>query len=778
MEVSSRIIAALSKTSKSLTISDISLQSGLDRHTVAKYLGTLEVLGKVRKIEHGNAKKYFLISSVPVSGLIDISSDLIIIVNKNLQIQYVNSSASQMLGLDNQSIIGERIDLLKIDLFSSPDIIEGLKHYSSNKVFRTEITHADGRMYSVAILELSLDPGKNLIAITAEDISERKKRELEILESEERYRALFSASRDPVILIDQQTGRIIEGNEAACRAYRYQRYDFALLHLTDISIEPGKALQFLQNPVPFIPKGYHRRSDGTRFPVEISTAVIEIKDRTVIIATIKDISEKIRAEETIHQIQRNFEAFFNTIDEMLFVLDENGVILEVNKTVIKKLGYSHGDLIGVPVIRLHPPERQEDAVRIVSEMIEGQTAFCPIPLITRSGEVIPVETSVSLGVWNDNPAIFGVSKDISLLCRSEEKFSKSFHRCSTPRAISTYKEGRFIEVNESFLKTLGYSREEVIGKTSAELGLFSSLETREQIIRLTEDNNPVATQEVFVRTKDGSVKNGLFSATKVQIGDELHLLTSMVDITDLRRAEQEFRESEKRYRTLLETLSEGIWAIDVEGITTYVNPKMEQMLGYGPGEMIGRHLFSFMDETGVAIAEEYMSRRKAGLSEKHEFEFLKNDGTRVYTNLETVPIQDTKGICLGAIAGVTDISRQKYKDKIIQEKEDQLRSIFNSSPFALILVEEQSGSIFDANRAALLMYGYEHEEIIQLKNTDLSAEPDKTWQATQNPVKRVPLIYHIRKDRTIFPVDISATSLTLQDIPYILVTIRDMSSLI
>ena len=93
------IIATLSDHPAALTITEIASFSGLNRHAVARHLDTLELLGKVRKIQQGNAKKYFRVTSVPVSGLIDISSDLIIIVDKNLVIQYINNAAEQKLGL-------------------------------------------------------------------------------------------------------------------------------------------------------------------------------------------------------------------------------------------------------------------------------------------------------------------------------------------------------------------------------------------------------------------------------------------------------------------------------------------------------------------------------------------------------------------------------------------------------------------------------------------------------------------------------------------------------
>ncbi|HWQ66629.1 MAG TPA: PAS domain S-box protein [Methanospirillum sp.] len=529
--VRDQIITTLSKKNKYLTISEISLQSGLDRHTVAKYLGILEVLGKVRKIEHGNAKKYYLITSVPVSGLIDISTDLIIIVNRGLQVQYINSAASDKLDLDKRSILGERIDLLKIDLFSSPEIIDSLKNYSPNKVFRTEIFHTDEILYLITILELSLDPGKNLIAITAEDITQKKKSESAIIESEEKYKALFTVSADPVILVDQETGSIIDVNPAACRVYGYEYDDFLLLNIVDISAETERTRQFIQNPVHFTPKRYHRNKNHRLFPVEI-------KGRIIIVSTMKDITERIIAEEAIAQTRINFETFFKNIDDFLFVLDEKGNILEINETVIKRLGYTRRDIIGGPAISLHPPDLQKEAAHIISEMIGGKTSVCPLPIMNKSGELIPVETRISRGLWDGIPAFFGVGKDLSNIILSEEKFSKTFHFSAMPRAISSIKDGSFFEVNAAFLECLGYSRNEVIGRTSKELGIYVSPDIRTEIIELSKNSDEVKKQEVLVRTKDGSVRTGLFSATRVQIADEMYLLTSMMDITHLKETEK------------------------------------------------------------------------------------------------------------------------------------------------------------------------------------------------------------------------------------------------
>jgi hypothetical protein len=117
------------------------------------------------------------------------------------------------------------------------------------------------------------------------------------------------------------------------------------------------------------------------------------------------------------------------------------------------------------VLLVHPPERREEAGRIVGEMLIGKAEFCPVPLMTKSGEYIPVETRVTAGTWNGAPAIFGVTKDMSRLKLSEEKFSKAFHANSALMALSCFEDGRYVDINKVFLQTLGFTSDEVIGGT-------------------------------------------------------------------------------------------------------------------------------------------------------------------------------------------------------------------------------------------------------------------------------------------------------------------------
>ena len=125
------------------------------------------------------------------------------------------------------------------------------------------------------------------------------------------------------------------------------------------------------------------------------------------------------------------------------------------------------------------------------------------------------------------------------------------------------------------------------------------------------------------RSHHGAVFLSTVLLTRVQTRDEIYLQATVRDITENKRVEIALRESEKKYRQIVEIAQEGIWNIDSDSLTTYVNPRMAEMLGYSVDEMLGKHLFDFMDSKGIGNCKYYLERRSQGIVEEHEFEFLK-----------------------------------------------------------------------------------------------------------------------------------------------------------
>jgi diguanylate cyclase (GGDEF)-like protein/PAS domain S-box-containing protein len=145
----------------------------------------------------------------------------------------------------------------------------------------------------------------------------------------------------------------------------------------------------------------------------------------------------------------------------------------------------------------------------------------------------------------------------------------------------------------------------------------------------------------------------------------------------------ELSESEKRYRLLLNSLNEGIWALDKDGFTTFVNPQMAKMLGYQIEEMLGKSLFSFMDERGRERAEKGGKFLRKGRAEQSEQEFIGKDGGRIHTIAENSPIIDEQGNYTGAIAGIIDITERKRMEETIthQAHHDLLTGLANRALF-------------------------------------------------------------------------------------------------
>ena len=252
-----------------------------------------------------------------------------------------------------------------------------------------------------------------------------------------------------------------------------------------------------------------------------------------------------KKEEIIEQTRINYETFFNTIDDFLFVLDIQGNIIHTNTTVTNRLQYSSEELLSKSVLQVHPPERREEAGRIVGEMLAGSADFCPVPLVTKSGDYIPVETRVKSGFWDGKPVIFGVTKDVSKIKLSEEKFSKAFQSNSAMMAITGFGDGVFIDVNETMVRILGYTRNELIGKRISDIKLVDDLNLRNTISGSLRQNIPVREIEMVAHTKTGSPIIGLFSADVIYIGKDRCVLTMIVDITQRKKAEEELKKARK-----------------------------------------------------------------------------------------------------------------------------------------------------------------------------------------------------------------------------------------
>ncbi len=290
--------------------------------------------------------------------------------------------------------------------------------------------------------------------------------------------------------------------------------------------------------------------------------------------------------------REDFRALFDALNDYVFVLDPAGTILTANLSAAAALGYDVSELGGIPVTEIHPARCRADVRRLLGELLAAGSTRHRLPLLRRDGGEIPVETLATRGTWLGRDALFGVSRDLTQQQRadesvrtSQELFAKAFRSNPNMMAVSDLEDGRYMDVNDAFVSHLGYSREEVIGRTSVGIGIFVEPMARLAVRDLLNRNAAIRDVEVIYRKKDGEERIGLLSGEVVHVGGKACFLSVVRDATDRRVLDRSRRETEERVQMALEGTDVGLWDWNVQtGDVVFVRHWAE-ILGYSPEEI-------------------------------------------------------------------------------------------------------------------------------------------------------------------------------------------------
>jgi|GEM_PF-4630110 len=311
---------------------------------------------------------------------------------------------------------------------------------------------------------------------------------------------------------------------------------------------------------------------------------------------------------------------------------------------------------------------------LVLTVVEN-TGHLPAPAMIHTPETTWVVGSVYFFVLA--LSLFAIMNTLNLASRriarnelelhDSERYNQAILDAIPDMIFRINREGVYLDFRSARGLTPIYPPENFIGKHQNEvLPPAVATESQENIELALTTQSPQRFE--YSLTLEGATN--FFVAYLVPITPN-EVLGFVRDVTARKQVEQALRESERKYRQLVEMAQEGIWVIDKDAKTQYVNPSMARMLGYSPSEMLGRHLFDFMDDEGQAVSEINFERWIEGIEEQHDFEFMHKDGTRIFTIMETAPLSDEHGNYAGALSGVVDVTRQRLaNDKIRQLNAD------------------------------------------------------------------------------------------------------------
>ena len=257
--------------------------------------------------------------------------------------------------------------------------------------------------------------------VTAMDITERKQTEKTVNESEEKFRKVFSCSRDALILIDKQTGNILDANDYAFRLYGYSRDEILNLKNTDLSFEPVKTALALKEFIERIEVRYHKKKDGTVFPVDISASLFMLNGREVVLASIRDITDRLKAEELLNLANKRFKTIFDKNTTAMLLIDpETGAIMDANAAAAVFYGYSIPALCTMNIDRINTMP----AFRIKMEMekaVNRNKNLFMFQHLLASGEVRSVEVHSSPIDFQGKRILFSIMFDVTSRVQAEEK---------------------------------------------------------------------------------------------------------------------------------------------------------------------------------------------------------------------------------------------------------------------------------------------------------------------------------------------------------------------
>ncbi len=519
-------------------------------------------------------------------------------------------------------------------------------------------------------------------------------------ESEQRFRDLAELLPQTVFEVDLE-GRLTFLNRRALETLGYTQAEFeAGLSCFQMlaSHEHDRARHNIQRVLSGQDLGgteyTAQRKDGTQYPVAVySSPILRDQVPAGLRGIIVDVTDRKQAEESLREGKAYTQSIIRSMADMLVVISPDGTIATVNEATCQSLGYLEEDLIGRPATLLF--QEEEDSVEFVLSQLplpvkrtvlrrlvkQGSVRNIEKSLRTKDGVRVPVllSGSVMRGDEGEIRGIVCVASDITERKRAEQELRLSRQRLAlhvqqTPLAVIEFDlDGRVREWNPAAVATFGFSREEALGQHWTFIvpeaiwgsleGVWDAIVNHRGGSRSTNEN----------RTKDGRIiacewfNTALVDPQGISIG----AASLVMDVTQRRQAEAALRESEARYRDLVETTHDLVWAVDMDGRITFISQAAEEVYGRHPKEILGRPFLEFIapeehEQVRAAFQAAVATGQAARDTERH---VLHANGTRRLLAAKSIALRDHQGRVIGFFGTSQDITERRQTEEAMRRLE-------------------------------------------------------------------------------------------------------------
>ena len=454
-----------------------------------------------------------------------------------------------------------------------------------------------------------------------------------------------------------------------------------------------------------------------------------------------ELAERRRVEDALEKSSREIYDLYNRAPCGYHTLDSDGVFVQMNDTELQWLGYTRDEIISRRKFSDLITDRslktfQDNFPRFV---VQGQIRDLEFEMVRKDGTIFPVLLSASAVTDSHGNYVMSRSTvyDLTERKRAEQKTRElgAIVQSSDDAIIGKTLDGIITSWNRGAERIYGYTETEVVGKSIAILVPPGREDDLQQILRRIKSGEHIKHYETVRRTKDGRdiLMSLTVSRTLDSEGGIVAASTIARDFTESKRAEEALRESEKRYKQLLESVTDYICTVQVKDsrpVATVHGPGCAAVTGYTPeGYKADPHLwYRMVYEQDRDAVTEHAARVLSGEGASPlEHRIIHRDGSIRWVRNTPVPHYDERRQLIGYDGLIADITERKRAEEALRESEEKYRTLFEES-FDGLFITSPSGKILDINKKGVMMFGYEtKEEMLSLDlETDAYAySPDR-----------------------------------------------------
>jgi PAS domain S-box-containing protein len=521
------------------------------------------------------------------------------------------------------------------------------------------------------------------------EVTFQKEQARRLERSEDTFKALINASPNMAILLDH-AGMIMAINDRAAGMYNHRAeemidtsyWDYINPQIAEMRAKRLRDIIRTQQPAQVMEVVGDRTFEVSGRPVVDHDGKVECVG-----FFIRDVTDRIKGEDVLIESEARHRCLFEDNPVPMYVYDMDSLkILSVNEAMVQNYGYSRAEFMTMTMEQIRPAEEVDRILENVRQLRGGKVYHGVWKHQKKDGTILDVDITSTdfpfqghvarLVLCDDITAKLGVER---ALRESEARFRTAFMTSPDAFAIIRATDGMYEDVNDAFLETTGFTRDEIVGKTSEEFRIWSDQDDRDRFYAELEKNGRVSHFEADFVFKDDRKIRGLISANIIHLGGVPHSLLAARDITPLKEAESALKESEARFRTAFITSPDSITISRLaDGVFVEINEGFTRISGFTPKDVIGRSSF----DIDIWVNESDRERladglRSSGVVENMEAPLRMKDG-RIIDGLMSARMLDIGGVpnILLITRDITEWSRAREQIKAsLAEKEVLLKEV-------------------------------------------------------------------------------------------------------